>query len=80
MALTARQLRGARARVGVLAGAGVLVGMPLVGIGLLFPASSWPQLVMFALGALVGLPAWLAMPVWFLLLGRAPRPALRAGS
>jgi hypothetical protein len=78
IALTARQLGGAEARLGVLAGAGVLVGIPLVGIGLLLPEASWPQLVLFALGALVALPGWLAMPVWFLLLGRAPRrPVVR---
>ena len=29
---------------------------------------SWPQLVVF--GVLVGLPAYLGIPVWFVLLGR----------
>jgi hypothetical protein len=70
MLLTARQLTGARRRLGVPAAAGVLVGMPVVGLGLLFPPLSWPQLALFGAGALVALPAWLAMPVWFLLLGR----------
>jgi hypothetical protein len=70
MLLTARQLTGARRRLGVLAAAGVLVGIPVVGLGLLLPATSWPQLALFGAGALVALPAWLAMPVWFLLLGR----------
>jgi hypothetical protein len=41
----------------------VLVGMPVVGLGLLFPSTSWPQLALFGAGALVALPAWLAMPV-----------------
>ena len=80
MLLTARQLTGARRRLGVLAAAGVLVGMPVVGLGLLFPSMSWPQLALFGVGALIGLPAWLAMPVWFLLLGRVRReraPAAR---
>ncbi len=71
MLLTARQLTGARRGLGVLAAAGVLVGIPVVGLGLLFPPMSWPQLALFGAGALVALPAWLAMPVWFLLLGRA---------
>ena len=70
MLLTARQLTGARRRLGVPAAAGVLVGIPVVGLGLLLPAMSWPQLALFGAGALVALPAWLAMPVWFLLLGR----------
>ena len=80
MLLTSRQLTGAVARCGVLAGAGVLVAMPVVGLGLLFPSMSLPQLALFGVGALVGLPAWLAMPVWFLLLVRDRReraPAAR---
>jgi len=75
MLLTARQLTGARRRLGVLAAAGVLVGMPVGGLGLLFPSMSWPQLALFGAGALVALPAWLAMPVWFLLLARVSRRA-----
>ena len=75
MLLTARQLTGARRRLGVLAAAGVLVGMPVVGLGLLYPSMSWPQLALFGAGALVALPAWLAMPVWFLLLARVSRRA-----
>jgi hypothetical protein len=42
-----------------------------VGLGLLLPWMSWPQLVVFGFGVLVGLPAYLVgIPVWFLLLGR----------
>jgi hypothetical protein len=80
MVVISRQLSGAVARCGVLAGAGVLVAMPVVGLGLLFPSMSWPQLALVGVGALIGLPAWLAMPVWFLLLGRVRReraPAAR---
>lgn len=57
-------------RLGELLGAGTLAGYLVVGVGLLLPWMSWPQLVMFGAGVLVGLPAWLGIPVWFLLLGR----------
>ncbi len=39
-------------------------------IGLLLPGMSWPQLGVFGFGVLVGLPAYLSVPVWFVLLGR----------
>ena len=58
------------ARFGVFAGAGTLAGYVIVGLGLLLPWMSWPQLVVFGVGLLLGLPAWLSIPVWFLLLGR----------
>jgi hypothetical protein len=58
------------ARFGELVGAGTLVGYVIVGLGLLLPWMSWPQLVVFGVGLLIGLPAWLSIPVWFLLLGR----------
>jgi hypothetical protein len=57
-------------RLGELVGAGFLAGYAIVGLGLLLPWMSWPQLVVFGFGALVGLPAYLGIPVWFLLLGR----------
>jgi hypothetical protein len=41
-----------------------------VGLGLLLPWMSLPQLVVFGFGVLVGLPAYLSVPVWFMLLGR----------
>lgn len=58
------------ARIGRLLGGGTLAGYAIVGVGLLLPWMSWPQLVVFGVGVLVGLPAWLGIPVWFLLLGR----------
>src|SRR5215208_2364449 len=58
------------ARFGELVGAGFLAGYAVVGLGLLLPWMSWPQLVVFGVGVLVGLPAYLGIPVWFVLLGR----------
>ncbi len=58
-------------RLGELVGAGFLAGYAIVGLGLLLPWMSWPQLVVFGFGVLLGLPAYLVgIPVWFLLLGR----------
>lgn len=57
-------------RFGVFLGAGALAGYVVVGLALLLPWMSWPQLVVFGAGLLIGLPAWLCIPVWFLLLGR----------
>jgi hypothetical protein len=58
------------ARLGEFLGAGTLAGYVIVGLGLLLPWMSWVQLVVFGVGLLIGLPAWLGIPVWFLLLGR----------
>ena len=58
------------ARLGEYLGAGTLVGYLVVGLGLLLPWMSWVQLVVFGVGVLIGLPAWLGIPVWFVLLGR----------
>jgi hypothetical protein len=55
---------------GEFAGAGFLAGYAVVWLGLLLPWMSWPQLVVFGAGVLVGLPAYLGIPVWFVLLGR----------
>ena len=57
-------------RFGEFVGAGFLAGYLIVGFGLLLPWLSWPQLVIFGVGVLVGLPAYLGIPVWFLVLGR----------
>ena len=57
-------------RFGEMVGAGFLAGYVIVGLGLLLPWMSWPQLVVFGVGVLVGLPAYLGIPVWFVLLGR----------
>jgi hypothetical protein len=51
-------------------GAGFLAGHVIVVLGLLLPWMSWPQLVVFGVGVLVGLPAYLGIPVWFVLSGR----------
>jgi hypothetical protein len=58
------------ARCGELLGAGFLAGYVIVGLGLLLPWMSWPQLVVFGVGILVGLPGYLGIPVWFVFLGR----------
>jgi hypothetical protein len=58
------------ARLGEVLGAGLLVGYVIVGLGLLLPWMSWPQLAVFGVGVLIGLPAYLGIPVWFVLLGR----------
>src|SRR5215212_2971805 len=57
-------------RFGEFVGAGFLAGYVIVGLGFLLPWMSWPQLVVFGVGVLVGLPAYLVIPVWFVLLGR----------
>jgi hypothetical protein len=53
---------------GRFVGAGHPVGFLIFGPGLLLPWMSWPQLV--GVGVVVGLPAWLCIPAWFLVLGR----------
>ena len=58
------------ARLGEVLGAGALAGYVVVGLSLLLPWMSWPQLVIFGGGVLIGLPAYLGIPVWFVLLGR----------
>jgi hypothetical protein len=51
-------------------GACTLVGYIVVGLGLLLPWMSRPQLVVCGSGLLIGLLAWLSIALWFLLLGR----------
>jgi hypothetical protein len=58
------------ARLGEFFGAGSLAGGAIVGLGLLLPWTSWPQLVVFGAGGLLGVVAMLGIPIWFLLLGR----------
>lgn len=55
---------------GEFLGVATLAGYVIVGLGLLLPWMSWPQLVVFGLGILAGLPSFLGIPVWFLFLGR----------
>ena len=47
-----------------------MAGYVIVGLGLLLPWMSWPQLVVFGVGVRIGLPAYLGIPVWFVFLGR----------
>lgn len=56
------------ARLGGFLGAGMLAGGAVVGLGLLLPWMSWPQLILF--GAVLAAIAMLGTPFWFLLLGR----------
>ncbi len=77
--LTSRHIDGALpasvSRLGVLCGGGVLVGAAVVGLGFLLPWMSGLQLVVFGVGGVTAVLALLAIPVWFLLLGRALRAA-----
>ena len=43
---------------------------PFVGLGLLWCWMSRPQLLGRGSGLLIGLPAWLSIALWYLLLGR----------
>ena len=63
-------LRPRVARLGEFLGMGTLTGGAAVGLGFLLPWMSWPQLVMFGVGGLLGVIGMLGIPVWFLLLGR----------
>lgn len=58
-------------RLGVLSGSGVLAGGTVAAAGLLFPARSQAQRAAFLAGGLPGALGALAVPVWFLRLGRA---------
>lgn len=56
--------------LGLSVGAGFLVASVIAGFALLLSWMSSLQLVVFGLGVLIGLPAYLGIPVWFFLLGR----------
>jgi hypothetical protein len=58
------------ARFGEVVGGGPLVGGVIVGLAFLLPWMSWVQLIFFGVGGLPGFFCWLAIPVWFVLLGR----------
>ena len=60
------------ARLGEFLGAGMLAGGAVVGLGLLLPWMSWPQLILFGAGAVLTAITMLGTPFWFLLLGRQP--------
>jgi hypothetical protein len=63
-------LRPRLARLGEFLSAGTLAGGAVVGLGFLLPWMSWPQLVVFGMGGVLGVIGMLGIPVWFLLLGR----------
>ena len=75
MVLSCRGRRGTLpaevTRLGVLSGGGVLAGGAVVGVGLLLPEGSLPRRAALVIGGAPGLVGWLAMPTWFLRLGRA---------
>lgn len=57
-------------RLGEWSGGGVLIGVALAGPAFALPAASVPQLVLFAAGGLLGVAGMLAVPIWFVMLGR----------
>jgi hypothetical protein len=63
-------LRPRVTRLGEFLGGGTLAGGAVVGLGFLLPWMSWPQLVVFGVGGLLGAIGMLGTPVWFVLLGR----------
>jgi|SRR5687768_12302329 len=72
--LTSRGRRGTLpdevTRLGVRSGGGVLAGGAVVALGLLLPKGSLPRRAAFVVGGVPSALASLAMPVWFLRLGR----------
>lgn len=66
-------------RFGLVLGLAIAAGMLIAAAGLALPWLSVPQLIVFAGAALLGLPAWLIMPAWYLFLGRSLAGAARAG-
>jgi hypothetical protein len=62
-------------RLARFAGAGTLVGLPLVGLGFLLPSGSAPQLGLFVLGGAVGGSAWLTIPFLWHVVGAQLRSA-----
>jgi hypothetical protein len=66
-------LGGPVRRLGLLCGGAALAGAAVAGLGALLPAMSWPQLALFGIGGVPAVLAVLAMPLWFLRLGRALR-------
>jgi hypothetical protein len=66
--VTTGQLPGRLARAAQLMGAAVLIATPLVGLSLLLPAGSIPQYLVGGAGLLLVVPAFVAFPIWLLLL------------
>ena len=61
------------ARAAQVIGTAVLVATPLVGLSLLLPAESIPQYIIGGAGLLLVVPAFVAFPIWLLLLSNRLR-------
>jgi hypothetical protein len=57
-------------RLGEWSGYAVLVGAVVAAPGLVLPAGSVAQLALFGVGALPAVAGMLAIPIWFIMLGR----------
>ena len=68
--LRARTLPRTVARWGIRVGAGAVAGTALAGVGSLLAWGSTGQYVLLGIGAALGLPAYLAFPIWVIVLGR----------
>ena len=72
--LTSRGQRGTLpdevTRLGVLSGGGVLAGGAVAALGMLSARRSFLRRAAVVVGGVPGTVAWLAMPLWFLRLGR----------
>jgi hypothetical protein len=68
-------------RFGMVIGAGLCIGLVLVGAAVLLPWLSWQQRVVGGLGLVLGGAVWLAWPVWYFVLGLRLRthPHVRPG-
>ena len=71
--LAAGQLPGRLARAAQLIGVAVLVAAPLVGLSLLLPGGSIPQYTIGGAGLALVVPAFVAFPIWLLLLSNRLR-------
>ncbi|SDJ85611.1 hypothetical protein SAMN05216282_10189 [Cryobacterium psychrotolerans] len=56
-------------RCGEFVGAGLLVGLLIVGVSALFPWLTVPQVLTLGLGVFIAGGVWLAWPLWFVMLG-----------
>ena len=48
----------------------MLAGVGVVAVALLLPSGSWPRIALWVIAGVPALAAWLALPVWFLAVGR----------
>jgi hypothetical protein len=68
------------ARAAKLIGGAVPLAAPLVGLSFLFPAKSIPQYALRGAGLAIGVPAFLAYPIWLLMLSNRLRAHLTDGT